>query len=87
MKNQENKLVNVPSKMEEAETLQDQVVFALARLGKGTTDQVVKKMEELLPKAPDKELIAGTHEVLTQLFEKGLLTGSESEGNIVYGFA
>jgi hypothetical protein len=78
------KPVHVPSSFKEAGNLQDKVVFALAEINEGTPDEVSRKLEELEPNVPNKEVIADVHRILTELFGKGLIAGREIEGGLVY---
>jgi hypothetical protein len=78
------KPVHVPASFDEAVNLQDKVLFALAELGKGDAAQIVQKIEELDPKASDKQVIAGVHQVLTDLYGKGLIAGNDDHGDLVY---
>ena len=76
--------VHVPASFHDANTLQDKVIFALAELGEGTAEEVTIKLERLEPSAPAKQVIAAVHEVLSALHGKGLISASETEGNLKY---
>jgi len=78
------KPVHVPASFDKATSLQDKVVFALAEINEGSADAVSRKLEDLEPKAPAQEVIADVHEILTALFEKGLIAGHEIDGGLVY---
>ena len=60
------KPIQVPASYAEAGTLQEKVVFALAAVGEGPIEAVVKKLEELDPDADSKEVIGVTHRVLSE---------------------
>jgi hypothetical protein len=81
---EEFKPVHVPAAFAEAKDLQEKVVFALASLNEATADQVSRQLEELAPETADKELIAGAHRLLTELYEKGLIAGQEQNGGLVF---
>lgn len=81
---EQHKPLHVPTSYGNAESLVDKVVFALADLGEGTADEVIRHIEQLDPGAGQKPVIAATRQVLTGLYEKGLVTGEEREGNLVY---
>ena len=68
----------------QATTDGEKVVFALARLGKGTADEVVRFFEVLEPGAEHKPVIATVHQILTHLYTEGLIGGSEESGDLVY---
>lgn len=76
--------LQVPAAYDEAATIQDKVVFALADLGEGTAEQAIKHIEQLDPEADPKPVIAATHEVLTRLYQNGQLAASEKDGDLVY---
>jgi hypothetical protein len=78
------KPVHVPASYAEADSLQEKVVFALAEISEGPAEEVVRKLEELDPEAPNKEVIGITHRVLSELYGMGLIAGHEQEGSIFY---
>ena len=78
------KPLQVPAAYKNQLSPQDKIIFALADLGEGTAEQVCKRLEELESGANPKALIAATHQVLTELYQKGLLAGNEKEGDLVY---
>lgn len=78
------KPVHVPAHFDDAENLQDKVIFALAEIGEGTPDAVSRKLEELEPQVSNKEIIADVHLVLMDLYGKGLIAGREQDGGFVY---
>ena len=81
---EQHKPLYVPASYEKAQTIKDKVIFALADIGNGTVEQVVKRLEELSPEADHKPIIAATHDILTRLFQNGQLTGTDKDGDIVY---
>jgi hypothetical protein len=80
----EFKPLQVPPAYERAQSVTDKVVFALADIGEGTAEAVVRHIEWLDPDADHKMVIAKTHEVLTVLFQKGLLGGREDNGDLIF---
>jgi phage gp29-like protein len=68
----------------EDQEIEIMVLQALTALGKGTAEEVVKKLEQLYPDLPNKEVIGGTHKILTDLFAQDKIAGIDSEGTIVY---
>lgn len=81
MKDQE---LSVPAGYQAAGTLQEKVLFALSATGEGPAEAVVRKIEKLDPGAANKEVIAVTHRILTELHTSGLIRGVEREGVIYY---
>lgn len=76
--------LHVPAAYKEAASVKDKIVFALADLGGGTAEQVIRHIEELDPEADHKPVIAATHEVLTRLYENGQLAANEKDGGLMY---
>jgi len=66
---------------------QDRVLFALALLGKGTVTDVVNEMTVLEPKTPVEDFINSATNVLTSLYQKGLLKGHEVNGEMQYNLS
>jgi hypothetical protein len=81
---EQHKPLHVPAAYNEAHSVTDKVIFALADVGAGTADQVIRHIEELDPGADHKPVIAATRQVLTGLYEQGQIAGAEKEGNLVY---
>lgn len=78
------KPLHVPASYPEAVTITDKIVFALADIGEGTSDEVIRHLEELEPEAGHKPLIAATRQLLTELYENGHIAGHEDNGDLVY---
>ena len=76
--------LQVPLSYEEANSLTQKVLFALAEIGGGQPVDVVRKLEELEPDAPNKEIIAKTHLILTELYSQGAIKGDLNDGSIIY---
>jgi hypothetical protein len=74
----------VPSKYFKEDTQQDKIVFALSQLGEAMAADIIEKLEMLEPGIKTDQLIAMTNEVLTELYNKGLLKGHEIHGNMHY---
>jgi hypothetical protein len=78
------KPVHIPAGFDEANSLQDKVLFALADLGEADAAQIVQKLEALDPAVPDKLVIANVHRVLAELHGKGLIAANENNGDLYY---
>ena len=76
--------LSVPASYQDAGSIQEKVLFALASVGEAPAEAVVRKIEELEPAAENKEVIAVSHRVLTELHTSGLINGKETEGVIYY---
>jgi hypothetical protein len=81
---EQHKPLHVPSAYEQAKTIIDKIVFALADIGEGTADAVIRHLEELEPTADQKPLIAATRELLTALYNNGHIAGHEENGDLIY---
>jgi hypothetical protein len=68
----------------EDQEIEIKVLDALTELGKGTAEEVVKKIELLYPDLPNKEVIGGAHKILAYLFAQGKIDGIDRDGTIVY---
>lgn len=73
----EYKPLHVPHKYDAAASLQDNVIYALAQLEYATAGEVAKKLDEFEPNADKSIHQKNAEEVLTHLFNKGLIKGDE----------
>lgn len=76
--------LHIPASFEQADTVTDQIVFALADLGEATADEVIRHLEELQPVDNSKQLIAEVRQLLTQLYNNGQIAAKEKDGDLVY---
>lgn len=74
----------IPATYDLARTVTDKVIFALACVGSGTADEVVRRIEELEPDADQQPVIGTTHPILTELYQQAKIAGHERDGNLVY---
>jgi hypothetical protein len=81
---EQHKPLQVAASYQEAQTVSDKIIFALADIGEGTSEDVIRHLEQLDPEADHKNMIAETHRVLTELYEGGRVTGHEENGDLVY---
>ncbi|UEG54530.1 hypothetical protein LLH06_06095 [Mucilaginibacter daejeonensis] len=63
---------------------QDKVLYVLAQLGSGTAPDVAAKLMEYEPDTAPQELHRHAEQILTGLYEKGLIKGSEQDGEVTY---
>jgi hypothetical protein len=84
----EYKPLVVPAHFSANDSMRNQVIYALSSLGAGTAAEVGTRLYELDDQTPEAELQQTADEVLTGLFDKGLLKGSENEqGQLVYNLS
>jgi hypothetical protein len=73
----EYKPLHVPHKYDAAASLQDNVVYALAQLEYANALQVAQKLWQHDPQTELATHQKNAEEVLTQLFDKGLIKGDD----------
>ena len=74
------KPVHVPAHYEDAVSLQDKAIFALANINEGTADDILAEMKQLDPAVPSDENTTMVKELLTHLYKNGLLGGADHAG-------
>ena len=79
-----HKPLHVPAHYVDATDLTGKVAFALADLGEGSADEIIRRLENLEPAAEVKPLITHVHGVLDELFEKGAISAEAVNGTKVY---
>ncbi|PWK78719.1 hypothetical protein LX99_01167 [Mucilaginibacter oryzae] len=84
---EEYKPLYIPAHFEIRDTQQNKIVFALAQLGEGSAEDVIKKLETLQPGLTNEQLKAITKTVLADLYDKGLLKGEEHGGQMRYNLS
>lgn len=81
------KPLQIPADYHSAESQQDKILFALAQLGEGTSRDVTNKLAELDSSITNDQLLEETDNVLSSLYQKGLLNGGEKEGGTFYNLS
>ena len=76
--------LHVPAKYDPTASLRERVVFALATIGKGNAADVATKLSEL---GDGEAGVSDVAEVLTALYDKGLVNGSDDADNRQYDLA
>lgn len=84
---EEYKPLYIPAHYLEADTQENKVVYALAQLGEGSATDVMKKLEELEPNIGTEQFAALAKQVLTGLYNKGLIKGEDRNGVMHYNLA
>ncbi|TSD67461.1 hypothetical protein FFF34_008740 [Inquilinus sp. KBS0705] len=79
--------LHVPQKYDAAASVQDNVVYALAELEYATAVRVAKKLAKLAPETDIAIHQKNAQEVLTRLFNKGLIKGDDIEDNREYNLS
>jgi hypothetical protein len=81
------KPLQVPADYSAAKSQQDEILFALAQLGEGTSRDVTDQLVKLEPRNKNDQLFEQTDELLKSLFEKGLLNGGDKNGELYYNLS
>lgn len=84
---EEYKPLHVPGHFDKADTQENKIIFALAHIGEGTAADVINELERLEPGITDEQLTAITKQVLTHLYDKGLLKGTDQHGDMHYSLS
>jgi predicted transcriptional regulator len=84
---EEYKPIQVPAVYHAQDTQENKIIYALAQVGDGTADDVVKKLEELEQGISDEQLSAITKQALKHLYDKGLLNGHDEGGVMHYNLS
>jgi hypothetical protein len=81
---EEYKPLQVPAHFDAADTQQNKMIFALAGIGGGSAADVIAEMEKLEPGVGSEQLNALVKQALQNLYDKGLLSGTEQSGAMRY---
>ncbi len=81
---EEYKPLQVPPHFDAADTQQNKMIFALAEIGEGSAEEVIAEMERLEPGVTGEQLSALVKQALQNLYDKGLLSGTEQNGAMRY---
>lgn len=84
---EEYKPLQVLAHFDAADTQQGKMIFALAEIGEGSSEDVIRELERLESGKIDEQRKALVDETLRNLFDKGLLTGSEKDGVMQYNMS
>ncbi|MDB4921526.1 hypothetical protein [Mucilaginibacter sp.] len=84
---EEYKPIQIPSAYFPGDTQENKIIFALSELGEGTVTEVISKLEELEPAIKDDQLVALAKHILTSLYDKGLLKGTDRAGIMHYNLS
>ena len=81
---EEYKPIAIPSAYDATATNRDKVIFCLADIESGTSDEVAHKIHEHDPSESFQTTITYTTQILTDLYDKGLLKGEDRDGATFY---
>ncbi len=81
---EEYKPLQVPAHFYAADSQENKMIFALAQIGEGSADDVIAELKKLegTPVNEQQEILVRAH--LENLYNKGLLNGSEGGGIMQY---
>ena len=81
------KPLHIPAHYDVHASDQDRVLFALAQIGTGTINDVATEMAQLEAGIDVESFKAVATDVLTRLYDQGLLKGSEVNGEMEYNLS
>jgi predicted transcriptional regulator len=84
---EEYKPLHIPSHFDQQDTQQNKAIYALAQIGEGTADKVLKELETLQPGIVNEQVTALVKTILASLFDKGLIKGEEHNGQMHYNLS
>jgi hypothetical protein len=84
---EEYKPLHIPSHFDQQDTQQNKAIYALAQIGEGTADKVLKELETLQPGIVNEQVTALVKTILASLFDKGLIKGEEYNGQMHYNLS
>jgi predicted transcriptional regulator len=84
---EEYKPLHIPSHFDQQDTQQNKAIYALAQIGEGTADKVLKELETLQPGIVNEQVTALVKTILANLFDKGLIKGEEHNGQMHYNLS
>jgi hypothetical protein len=85
--NEKFKPLVIPTKFEVDAPEKDKVIFALAHIENGTAYQVANKLHELEPLILFEDIEIYCRDILTDLYNSGLIKGVENGGRTSYNLS
>ncbi len=79
-----HKPLQVPASYKDAANVNEKVAFALADIGEGSADEVIRRIEALEQGADHKPVIAATRQTLTEWYDNGLIAANDRNGDLIY---
>lgn len=84
---EEYKPLHIPSHFDQQDTQQNKAIYALARIGHGSVNEVLKELEILQPGFVSEQVAALVEATFANLYNKGLLKGDEHNGEMQYNLS
>jgi hypothetical protein len=84
---EEFKPLHIPSAYRATDSWKDRVVFALAEIGLGTADEVAAELLKRDTSLDEAEVKTQATTILTNLFNKGLIKGSQLHHGLVFNLS
>lgn len=85
--NEAHRPLHVPANYDPHDTLQNQLIFALAEIFKGSVRAIAAKLTELKNTTEQEADLIAYEKILKDLFDRGLIKGSEHDGEMVYNLS
>lgn len=85
--NQQYRPLHFPSAYHPNDSWQDRIVFALAELGAGSVDDVLAELLRLDPHLDADETRQQVENILSALFDKGLIKGTHLHAGMLYNLS
>ncbi|RCH54128.1 hypothetical protein DJ568_14705 [Mucilaginibacter hurinus] len=84
---EEFKPLHVPHEYDAALNWQDKIIYALADMNNGTADEVAAQLQNLDPDIDAQEAQQQTEQILTNLYDKGLIKATDEDGPLRYNLS
>lgn len=78
------KTIHLPAHLADAQSFIDQVIFALAAIGEGSADAIIRHLKTLEGDVSINPLIADTRQLLMSLYAQGLISAEKKNNVLVY---
>jgi hypothetical protein len=85
--NEEFKPVAPPESYQPDASVQDKVLYALSQIGEGNAADVAAKLTEYDTETAPQELQRQAEQVLTGLYDKGLIKGDKQDSEISFNLS
>ena len=85
--NEAYKPLHIPSAYHADDSWKDKIVYALAELGAGTAGEVAGKLSSFDATLNPTEVKSKTETILTSLFNKGLIKGTQLHDGVLYNLS
>jgi len=77
--------LQIPAHFDQSAPLNQQILFALAQIGHGIADEVVRQLKGRCKGTTEKQEIAGIHQQLTDWYKSGLVAAQTNQsGELIF---